>query len=143
MKCTFPELTSLHSRAPLTLPLAPPRYDIGLSSRTGFPVFNTQIVANHVLKKEDLMSVSSLSEKDKQDILALSKDPKIGDKIIRSIAPSIYGMTHAKRSIAFALFGGVPKNVKGHRIRSDINCLLLGDPGVAKSQLLKYAEKVR
>ena len=116
-------------------------YDIGLSSRTGFPVFNTNIVANHVLKKEDLMAVSALSENDKQDILDLAKDPKIGERIIRSIAPSIYGMLHAKRSIAFALFGGVPKNVKGHRIRSDINCLLLGDPGVAKSQLLKYAEK--
>ena len=47
----------------------------------------------------------------------------------------------AHRSIALALFGGVPKNADGHRIRSDINVLLLGDPGVAKSQLLKYAEK--
>ena len=62
-------------------------------------------------------------------------------RIVNSIAPSIFGMKHAKRSIALALFGGVPKNADGHRIRSDINVLLLGDPGVAKSQLLKYAEK--
>ncbi|GMH49227.1 hypothetical protein TrLO_g9969 [Triparma laevis f. longispina] len=116
-------------------------HDYGLTEKTGFPVFNTQIIANHVLKKEDLMSASALSEKDKQDIFELAKDPKIGERIINSIAPSIWGMTHAKRSIALSLFGGVPKNVSGHRIRSDINVLLLGDPGVAKSQLLKYAEK--
>ncbi len=115
--------------------------DFAVSERTGFPVYKTVIHANHVLKKEDLTAVEALSEKDKRDILALSKDPKIGEKIVRSIAPSIYGMQHAKRSIAMALFGGVPKNVNGHRIRSDINVLLLGDPGVAKSQLLKYAEK--
>lgn len=81
------------------------------------------------------MSASALSEKDKRDIFELAKDPKVGEKIINSIAPSIWGMTHAKRSIALSLFGGVPKNVGGHRIRSDINVLLLGDPGVAKSQV--------
>ena len=116
-------------------------HDFGVSEKTGFPVFSTHIVANHILKKEDLMSASALSEKDKQDIFELGRDPKIGERIMSSIAPSIFGMKHAKRSIALSLFGGVPKNVSGHRIRSDINVLLLGDPGVAKSQLLKYAEK--
>jgi len=39
------------------------------------------------------------------------------------------------------MFGGQPKDVNGkHRIRGDINVLLLGDPGTAKSQFLKYTE---
>jgi DNA replication licensing factor MCM2 len=47
-----------------------------------------------------------------------------------------------KRALALAMFGGVPKNPQGkHRIRGDINVLLLGDPGTAKSQFLKYVEK--
>ena len=46
-------------------------------------------------------------------------------------------------AMAMALFGGCPKDVeKKHRIRGDINVLLLGDPGTAKSQILKYSEKI-
>lgn len=42
-----------------------------------------------------------------------------------------------------ALFGGQEKHPTGkHRLRGDINLLLLGDPGTAKSQFLKYVEKV-
>ena len=45
-------------------------------------------------------------------------------------------------ALAMALFGAVPKNVDDkHRIRGDVNVLLLGDPGTAKSQMLKYAEQ--
>lgn len=64
-------------------------------------------------------------------------------RIIKSIAPSIYGHTNIKQGIALALFGGQEKHPQGkHRLRGDINMLLLGDPGTAKSQFLKYVEKV-
>jgi DNA replication licensing factor MCM2 len=61
---------------------------------------------------------------------------------VKSIAPSIYGHECCKMALAMSLFGAVPKNVDDkHRIRGDVNVLLLGDPGTAKSQLLKYAEQ--
>lgn len=48
-----------------------------------------------------------------------------------------------KQGIALALFGGQEKHPQGkHRLRGDVNMLLLGDPGTAKSQFLKYVEKV-
>jgi len=49
-----------------------------------------------------------------------------------------------KTAVALSLFGGCPKDGGGegmHRVRGDINILLLGDPGTAKSQILKYCEK--
>jgi len=62
-------------------------------------------------------------------------------RIINSIAPSIFGHKHVKMAIAMSLFGGVPKNINDkHKIRGDINVLLLGDPGTAKvSDRINYA----
>ena len=65
------------------------------------------------------------------------------EKIVRSIAPSIHGNLIVKRALAATLFGGVPKPLQGaHNIRGNINLLLVGDPGIAKSQFLKYTQKV-
>jgi len=117
-------------------------FDSSLTLKSGFPVFSTFINANHVTKKEDASSASNLSENDVRKILELSRDPKIGERIASSIAPSIYGNDFCKMALAMSLFGGVPKNVNDkHRIRGDVNVLFLGDPGTAKSQLLKYAER--
>ena len=72
----------------------------------------------------------------------LSKDERIRKRIIKSIAPSIYGHEDIKAAIALSLFGGVPKDIDHKlRIRGDINVLLLGDPGTAKSQFLKFASQ--
>ena len=117
-------------------------YDAQLNNRNGFPVFATILEANHVVKSHDQLAGFRLTEEDEREIRALSKDPQIVDKIIASIAPSIYGHTDVKTAIALSLFGGVSKEAQGmHKIRGDINILLLGDPGTAKSQVLKYVEK--
>lgn len=58
------------------------------------------------------------------------------------MAPSIYGHEDIKTAIALSLFSGVTKDINHkHRLRGDINILMLGDPGTAKSQFLKYVEK--
>ncbi|XP_057950035.1 DNA replication licensing factor MCM2 [Malania oleifera] len=117
-------------------------FDLSLNTKNGFPVFATVIEANYVTKKQDLFSAYKLTQEDKEEIEKLSKDPRIGERIIKSIAPSIYGHEDIKTAIALAMFGGQEKNIKGkHRLRGDINVLLLGDPGTAKSQFLKYVEK--
>eukprot|EP00735_Rhodelphis_limneticus_P001205 TRINITY_DN1177_c0_g1::TRINITY_DN1177_c0_g1_i1::g.17246::m.17246 TRINITY_DN1177_c0_g1::TRINITY_DN1177_c0_g1_i1::g.17246 ORF type:complete len:897 (-),score=274.08,sp/P49736/MCM2_HUMAN/51.94/0.0,MCM/PF00493.18/7.3e-136,MCM2_N/PF12619.3/1.8e-27,MCM2_N/PF12619.3/3.4e+03,MCM_N/PF14551.1/6.2e-16,MCM_N/PF14551.1/9.3e+02,Mg_chelatase/PF01078.16/14,Mg_chelatase/PF01078.16/9.4e-06,AAA_5/PF07728.9/0.00084,AAA_3/PF07726.6/6.3e+03,AAA_3/PF07726.6/2.2e+03,AAA_3/PF07726.6/0.0019,AAA_3/PF07726.6/4.6e+03,AAA/PF len=118
-------------------------YDATLNSRNGFPVFQTVIEANHVARLNYSLGNSTLTTADIDEIRKLADDPNIAERIIASIAPSIYGHYDIKRALACALFTGVPKEPSGkHRIRGDINVLLLGDPGVAKSQFLKYVATI-
>ncbi|KAI9592406.1 MCM-domain-containing protein [Syncephalis fuscata] len=118
-------------------------YDASLNTQHGFPVFSTVIEANHINKKADRYSSYRLTEEDERAIRELARDERVGQRIIKSIAPSIYGHRDIKTGIALALFGGCPKDIQGkHRLRGDINMLMLGDPGTAKSQFLKYIEKV-
>jgi DNA replication licensing factor MCM2 len=118
-------------------------YDHSLNTAHGFPVFATVIEANYISKRDNKLVVSSLTDEEERRILALSKDERIADRIIASIAPSIYGHEDIKRALALALFGGEPKDPGNkHRLRGDINVLLCGDPGTAKSQFLKYVEKI-
>jgi len=105
-------------------------------------VFNTVIKANYVKKNKGSFQKENLGDEDVKEIHKLSKTPNIAQLIFNSIAPSICGHENIKKSIALSLFGGVEKRFKDkHRIRGDINVLVLGDPGCGKSQFLKYAEK--
>ncbi|MCQ8903571.1 MAG: minichromosome maintenance protein MCM [Methanothrix sp.] len=84
-----------------------------------------------------------ISPEDEKRILELSRDPHIYEKIVRSIAPSIYGYEDVKEALALQLVSGFSKRLPdGARIRGDIHILLVGDPGVAKSQLLRYMAKL-
>lgn len=118
-------------------------YDGGLNAKNGFPVFATVIEANLVQKREaGSIAEYQFTEEEEAEIRSLAKDPRIISKVIGSIAPSIYGHKDIKTAVACSLFGGVSKDIDGkHSIRGDINVLLLGDPGTAKSQILKYAEQ--
>lgn len=93
-----------------------------------------------VLGKEPEIALPSPEEEEK--ILELAKDPWIHRKLMSSIAPSIYGYDHIKESIMYLLFGGVPKYLPDITIRGEMNALLIGDPGTAKSQLLQYVARV-
>ncbi|MEM1583540.1 MAG: minichromosome maintenance protein MCM [Nitrososphaerota archaeon] len=73
----------------------------------------------------------------------MSRSPDIHQKLIESIAPSIYGLEHIKKAIMLALFGGRTKQFPdGVKVRGDIHVLLVGDPGTGKSQLLRYAAQI-
>jgi len=75
--------------------------------------------------------------------IKMSHDPELKDKFIKSIAPSIFGHDAIKKAISCLLFGGSKKILPdGMKLRGDINILLLGDPGTAKSQLLKFVSQV-
>lgn len=116
-------------------------YDASTNARTCFPVFKTELEAVHVHRRGDV-KLMEITEDKQQQILELSKDPNIRERFIASMAPSIYGMKHVKTAIATSMMGGQPKVTAGkHRIRGDINCLIVGDPGLAKSQFLKYIEQ--
>jgi len=84
-----------------------------------------------------------ITDEDKNKILELASSGDIFDKIVKSIAPSIYGHEDVKLALALQLFGGIQKRLPdGTEIRGDIHILLVGDPGVAKSQLLRYVHRI-
>ena len=105
-------------------------------------VFILHLDANsiEVLGKEPEARPPSSEEEEK--ILAIAKDPEAHIKIMKSIAPSIYGYDHIKEAIMYLLFGGVSKQLTDITIRGEMNALLIGDPGTAKSQLLQYVAKI-
>jgi replicative DNA helicase Mcm len=105
--------------------------------------FFSYIDANYVEVREKNIDDMEITKDDEARILELGKDPLIIDKIIDSISPSIYGYRHIKESIAYQLFGGIPKvTADKTKIRGNINILLVGDPGTGKSQLLRYVAQI-
>lgn len=73
------------------------------------------------------------------DLITASLNDNILSKLTSSICPEIYGMEHVKKALLLLMVGGSTLVMPdGLRIRGDINVALIGDPGVAKSQLLKH-----
>src|SRR5256885_3069954 len=83
------------------------------------------------------------TEDDARLIREAGASPDIFRMITASIAPSLYGMHVEKEALALQLFSGVPKLMPdGRRIRGDIHVLMVGDPGVGKSELLSYMSRL-
>jgi DNA replication licensing factor MCM5 len=88
---------------------------------------------------------SMFTAAEEEQMLQLARDPDIYNRIARSIAPQISGdyTIDIKRALACLLMSGSRKRLEdGVRLRGDINVLLMGDPSTAKSQFLKFIEKV-
>jgi replicative DNA helicase Mcm len=106
-------------------------------------LFDIYLECNSIEIAEKEFEEIAITEEDEAEIKALARDPMIYKKIIRSIAPTIYGTDDVKEAIALQLFGGIPKEMPdGSRLRGDIHVLLVGDPGIAKSQILRYVVKL-
>ena len=105
-------------------------------------VFRLHLDAIFIDVKSKEPELSRITPEEEQKILELAKDPWIHRKVIKSIAPSIYGYDHIKEAIMYLLFGGVPKHLPDVNVRGELNLLLIGDPGTAKSQLLQYVARI-
>lgn len=111
-----------------------PSRDGGISTR-----FDIVMDANFIEPVEEDFSDIVLNSEDEKEIQSLAKDKEIYKKLIRSIAPSIYGHENIKEAIVMQLMGGVKKLKKdGTTTRGDLHILLVGDPGAGKSQLLTF-----
>ncbi|KAK2511735.1 Mcm3 [Columba guinea] len=102
--------------------------------------FRTILIACHVKQmSKDVRPLYSAADVAKIKRFSKSRSKDIFDQLARSLAPSIHGHEYIKKAILCMLLGGVEKILEnGSRIRGDINILLIGDPSVAKSQLLRY-----
>lgn len=93
----------------------------------------TNLVAAKVQYSEIQLTPALISEFEQ-----LAAQPDVFDQLAGSIAPEIFGHSDIKKALLLLLIAGVTKNLSdGVKIRGDLNILLMGDPGVAKSQLLK------
>ncbi|MFW5637693.1 MAG: minichromosome maintenance protein MCM [Methanoculleus sp.] len=106
-------------------------------------LFDVYLECNFIEIAEKEFEEIAITEEDETEIRALARDPMVYKKITRSIAPTIYGTDDVKEAIALQLFGGIAKDMPdGSRLRGDIHVLLVGDPGIAKSQILRYVVKL-
>ena len=110
----------------------------GLSTR-----FALAIEVNNIIPLEETFEELDITEEDERQILELSQDPQIFEKLAKSITPSVWGYEEIKRSLVLQLFAGVPKiHTDGQKSRGDIHILLIGDPGVAKSVTLNFMANI-
>ncbi|NJK78331.1 MAG: hypothetical protein HC944_06630 [Nanoarchaeota archaeon] len=92
---------------------------------------------------EETFEDLQISDEEEKQILELASDPKVYDKLSKSIAPSVYGFDKIKEALMLQLFSGVKKRKSdGVNSRGDIHILLVGDPGVAKSVTLKFISMI-
>jgi replicative DNA helicase Mcm len=99
--------------------------------------------ANNIESVEMEWEELTIDPEDEKKIKQLAKDPNVYDKLVASLAPSMFGMDDVKLAVILQLFSGEPKVLKdGTRIRGNIHILLVGDPASGKSQLMQLTSKL-
>ena len=105
--------------------------------------FDVFMSVNYITPIHQELDIDTLTSEEIDTILELGKDPNIHQKLLSSLAPSIWGMHVEKEGICLMIFGGRDKILPdGIRLRGQSNMLLIGDPGTAKSQMLTYVHNL-
>merc|ERR1719473_2239906 len=80
-----------------------------------------------------------MTEEEMHEIQGMRATPQLYHKLVKSVAPGVFGHIEVKRGVLLMLFGGVHKKTSDQiKLRGDINVCIVGDPSTAKSQFLKY-----
>ncbi|MCB9358533.1 minichromosome maintenance protein MCM [Candidatus Woesearchaeota archaeon] len=119
--------------------------EVPVIMRTGSKstVFDLLIEANNIEAIQEDYTDIKISKEDIKKIKEIGRDPNLYQKMISSVAPSIYGHELIKEALVLQLMGGVRKQRKdGVTTRGDIHVLLVGDPGSGKSQMIRRVQKV-
>ncbi len=106
-------------------------------------LFNIMLQVSSVEYREHEYDEIKITPEDIEKIRDEASKEDIVKEIAHSISPTIYGFDIEKEAFALQLFSGVSKVMQdGTKIRGDIHILLVGDPGLAKSQLLSYMSQL-
>ncbi|KAF6004352.1 hypothetical protein CCYA_CCYA02G0764 [Cyanidiococcus yangmingshanensis] len=80
-----------------------------------------------------------MTPEERNEIMRMKNQPRLYQRLVNSIAPTVFGHDDIKRAVLLMLFGGVHKQTTEQiRLRGDINVCIVGDPSTAKSQFLKF-----
>lgn len=91
------------------------------------------------LGSDSQVALKCVQQDELEEIERMKNLPQIYDRLVNSVAPTVFGHQDIKRAILLMLFGGVHKSThEGINLRGDINVCIVGDPSCAKSQFLKY-----
>lgn len=112
-------------------------------SDSGIRIPYIRVLGIHQENRASDFLLGKFAPADVEEMIKISRTPKVYETISKSMCPAIFGSDDIKRAIGCMLFGGSRKFLPdGMRLRGDINVLLLGDPSCGKSQFLKFSSQV-